>query len=558
MSSLAAFEDFTTPEMRKNIVDWVFKNTDRLSKETYRYIRDAVGHIDGFRPGSYVPPGRLKIECDNRSKKFPNFFSQVVMPAWVEAHPDLSDLVADYVKKNPVPSDSNQEVMDEYYTEQANALSQQAEGYEKDDIMVMARYHAAETDSSTLGTSDASMANSPYASATGKGMAQFLEWVSSLSADADDWDTLVPQFTSDLQDIVSQKKAESSNVTELMSVLSYLKSTHTEYLTFFQADTSDWTVSNVAGVQEREALRKQVDSLTQAFEDYSEAYARGNTLAEERERREKRDALEKVIESHIENINEQLQGATSSQESLNRTTLPEFLQEFNEKPIDETVTLETLAEESLNSRLHPSWVEEKRTLELEIDKLKDEALGMENLVRHHQRQAAIWRNSYETAQKNETGSTSAPIPAEFDSVAHVLKVAEDRFGERLFFKWNSESDLEHEYQYPLDVWNAFEWLANDYYESKSGKKSISDLDISSREKCGFWYKAGQYKVTTDMHPSAYQTKVGQRTFKLLEHIGKGASRKENDTIRIAFCWDKKEERVIMGYIGRHQPSRRKD
>ena len=40
------------------------------------------------------------------------------------------------------------------------------------------------------------------------------------------------------------------------------------------------------------------------------------------------------------------------------------------------------------------------------------------------------------------------------------------------------------------------------------------------------------------------------------HVGKGTSFDPQNTIRIAFDWDEEEQRVVVGYIGRHQKNRR--
>ena len=37
-----------------------------------------------------------------------------------------------------------------------------------------------------------------------------------------------------------------------------------------------------------------------------------------------------------------------------------------------------------------------------------------------------------------------------------------------------------------------------------------------------------------------------------EHIGRGPSTRPEETIRIAFAWDKDQKKVVIGYIGQHQ------
>ena len=55
MSTLAEFEDFTTPEIRKRVVDAVFRIWGSLSKEARKSIGAGVGTPNGFRKGKTLP-----------------------------------------------------------------------------------------------------------------------------------------------------------------------------------------------------------------------------------------------------------------------------------------------------------------------------------------------------------------------------------------------------------------------------------------------------------------------------------------------------------------------
>ena len=88
-----------------------------------------------------------------------------------------------------------------------------------------------------------------------------------------------------------------------------------------------------------------------------------------------------------------------------------------------------------------------------------------------QREVTLWRSSYETERQSRMAQTR-PYSAEFTSVAHGLQVAEKRFADRLLFKFNSASDSSHPYDYPAAVWNALEWLATTYYDSRTGANSV--------------------------------------------------------------------------------------
>ena len=309
MTTFIEFEDSTTLPVRKRIVDSVFKSMDRLSKEARSSIRGAVGPIDGFRPGKNLPASILKTECHKFSRKFPDFFSMVIMPVWVEANPDLQKLVANHMQGCPPPPDADMTALDQYSAEQAETLAHLHDQYDREDLLIMVRYCTADTDSSLFGDADQGESDSPYIGVTGIGTTQFLMWLESLPVDAAEWDDLVPRFASDLTDLISRKAEERSAVAKLSTGLTDLKTLHANALGFFQADTSNWSPAKIAWVDSQDALQQQAASLGQALEEYSQADRRGNNLTEERNLREQRDQLEKAIESRIKRINELLQAA---------------------------------------------------------------------------------------------------------------------------------------------------------------------------------------------------------------------------------------------------------
>ena len=55
-----------------------------------------------------------------------------------------------------------------------------------------------------------------------------------------------------------------------------------------------------------------------------------------------------------------------------------------------------------------------------------------------------------------------------------------------------------------------------------------------------------------LYRNAYTTRVNGRIVWLGEHIGKGTGFDPRRTIRIGFDWDRALQKVIIGYIGRHQ------
>ena len=556
MTTLVEFEDFTTPEMRKRVVDSVFESWGHLSKEACDSIKEAVGPIDGFRPNADVPAGKLKVECNKLSKKFTDFFSEVIMPVWAEANPDLMKLTSGHMLRRPPPSGADKKALGEYCAEQADALAGQHDQYDRENFLVMVRYCAADTDSLLFGDGDREERGSSYAGVTGIGILQFLMWLESLPPDSAEWDGVVPLFAQDLTKLILTKEDECSNLAAFASMLIDVKAAHADTLSFFQADTSEWADSKVAWVESRDTLQKQADSLNNALKEYSEASRPGSNLAEERKLREQRESLEKAIESRIKRINELLQDANPPEQAHRRTTLLEFLDDLNALVEDDTDVPEAGPERLAGSDALSNADETESALEEQLAGLEEENRELQREIRRLQQQVTLWRSNYETERQSRDHSEPDPIPAEFTSVAHVLEIAERRFADRLVFKFNSASDPDYPYDTPTDVWTALEWLATAYYDSHTGKISIPNLSDSLREVSRFRYTPHQSGTTIGMYPDSYYTRINGHKVLLKEHMGAGIDRSPTNSIRIAFNWDRQSGKVIVGYIGLHQHNRK--
>ena len=557
MTSLTKFEELTTLETRKRIVESVFGSWSGLSKDARKSLRKAVGTPNGFRRGKDLPLAMLKAEAHSLAKQFPDFFSVAIMPVWTEANTELMEMTISHIQGRPPPNGSDKKVMERYCVEQAEALAGENGQYDKEDIAAMVRYCAVDTDGAPFGEAGTDKEISPYASVTGIGALQFLMWLEALPADSPAWDDAAPRLARDLSDLMARKEDESSNRAKLAAILTDLQAAHIDTLDFFQADTSSWADSKVAWVESRDTLQQQADSLKQALEEYAEASRPGNNLSEERRLREQREGLEKAVESWVKRINELLEEANPPAESMRSMTLQDFI-----------AGLDALAEDMMRGEgdadeqdcpgdeAETNRDQERNNLEEEISGLEQENRDLENEVRRLGREVTLWRSSYERERRGKDDSEPDPIPAEFTSVAHVLEVAELRFADKLFFKFNSASNLDHPYDYPADVWSALEWLATTYYDARAGSGSDASFDESLRQVSRFHYTPHQSDNTIGMYPDSYYTQINGRKVSLKEHMGTGVDRKPNNTIRIAFNWDKQSGKVIVGYIGLHQHNRK--
>ena len=104
------------------------------------------------------------------------------------------------------------------------------------------------------------------------------------------------------------------------------------------------------------------------------------------------------------------------------------------------------------------------------------------------------------------------------------------------------------YARPAEVFDALAWLATCYRHR--------DAPEIGRACSGWFHKPDQSESTVGMYREWYQTSFCGRTLRVTNHIGKGTSFDPRNTIRIGFTWDEKAQRVVIGYVGQHQRSRK--
>lgn len=152
-----------------------------------------------------------------------------------------------------------------------------------------------------------------------------------------------------------------------------------------------------------------------------------------------------------------------------------------------------------------------------------------------------WRQAYVVACKTRSvEADSAPV---IGNVRDAVTLAERAFPDALHFALNGKSDLGIPFAKPAEVFDALAWLATGYRRQGA----------TIGETCpGWFYKPDQTEGTTGKYRQWYETSVNGRTFEILNHLGKGASFDPKSTIRIGFAWDDEHDRVVVGFVGRHQ------
>ena len=195
--------------------------------------------------------------------------------------------------------------------------------------------------------------------------------------------------------------------------------------------------------------------------------------------------------------------------------------------------------------LHKQVSQEQADRIAEVDRSAREYRG--HLVR--------WRRAYLTTYLAWFAAGGSPEPQGRLTSTEAVEAAVHEFKDRLAIIQNRvEKDAGYFYQ-PELLYGALQWLATIYHDAKNGARICPDLDASCRKASGFRYSAHQSEVTMGQYASDYQVTWGGKKIKLREHIGFGTSRDPRHTIRVAFFFDDRTKKVVVGYVGLHQQTR---
>ena len=178
-----------------------------------------------------------------------------------------------------------------------------------------------------------------------------------------------------------------------------------------------------------------------------------------------------------------------------------------------------------------------------------------NQIAEVDRRAREYRRAYLVTYLAWFGVGGSPEPQGRLTSTEAVEVATHEFKDRLAIIQNRvEKDAGHFYQ-PELLYGALQWLATIYRDAKTGARGCPDLDASCRRASGFRYSAHQSEVTMGQYVSDYQVTWGGIKVKLGEHLGFGTSREPRHTIRVAFFFDDRTKKVVVGYVGLHQQTR---
>lgn len=204
------------------------------------------------------------------------------------------------------------------------------------------------------------------------------------------------------------------------------------------------------------------------------------------------------------------------------------------------------------------FVQDKECLETTVAQLRSELENKSRELQAAEAKIAAYEAAFEQRKRPDAeaeDATNLPPPR---TVSEAVERAKQLFRGRLVFALNSKSEVDKSaFDDPEELFAALSWLANDYFDSKAGLKPGKPLRDSIKEVLRDWfYSGGQSEQTMGQFTDWYRCQFEGQKWKLGEHIGTGTSKDARHTIRVSFVWDRDGKRVIIGFIGQHQRSRK--
>jgi hypothetical protein len=196
----------------------------------------------------------------------------------------------------------------------------------------------------------------------------------------------------------------------------------------------------------------------------------------------------------------------------------------------------------------------KKVSEEQANRFAERLAEVDRKTREYQTDVTRWRRAYLTTWLTGFASGNQPERQGGLTSMQAVEAAIHDFKDRLkIIESRVEKDVGH-FDRPELLYGVLRWLATTYHGAKTGVK-CSDLDDSCRRASGFRYAAHQSEVTMGQYKYDYEIIWHDKVVQLKEHVGFGTSRDPRHTIRLAFFFDDKIKRVVVGYIGLHQPNR---
>ena len=546
--------------MPKDFSDGVVKKalTGQLqvSGETRAAFRRAVGSyvtVDGFRNSELAPPPLLQEPVSHCARQRGDL-AGAVLKVWAESQTPLRERVDAYLRAkgllNGEPDYSAHRIAvvqpDPQWNDAMNGLVGENPDINKDDLLLMSSYISGRVAQATDDLPPASPSSSPLLEELASAFQRTLDILQALSPDALEWEQEIAEFVEAVAEIREKKQADAKAVAELDAEVMAVAELHADLLAFFEWHAGEKLNERTHPWADMEAARGVIGKLSELLGEYAPVHPIAGVRSEEVKRGARRAELQQQIDDALARF-EALKVQTPTPPPV-----AESVEEVSDtaqavEPAEPLISEEELA--SLRAEKE-SLAQTNRSLVSDNTLLKEQANQWSSELGESRNLAESWRHSYQESRRSRALVAVEPMP-EVQSVDQAVRLAQQKFSDRLSLQLNAKSDTGIPFDNPRQVWDALEWLATVYYDAKTGGSTETDLDLSLRQVCGWHYTPAQSPVTMGQYREYYEAWVRGRKRELHEHIGTGTGY-HRGTIRIAFLWEADQKKLVIGYIGRHQ------
>ena len=566
-------------EHQKNVVRWALANRARVSEDARVALNDAlIGNVSvrGFRE-SNVPdaPAIMLIQPVQNAALVVDAIAQSVLTVWRESRAELRGIVESAVNTR---AQSNGSVPGE---DLSGALASAHPQYSSDDVNLMITLVMGERSITEEEVQEEEAEEEETTVDAQRIYAHFFTKLRSLPADHPEPDGSPTHLMEEIVEPEANKTREMEEASGLGGRIVEVVGAHTDLLVFFEWD-ADEKLPNATGPWENEDfVTYAIERVADVLNRYETAWETGATYGEEARRAGEREELqEKIVtalaalekataipmpEPAIEEVvsaedepeeddfgHETFEMAeiTETTEMSETTETPEMAETANETDEVERQYLREMVEalQKENAVLKAAQDAAHRQI-TELNAAAEAAQkGFQALKQEH---TDLQDEAQEAVRRYAEEQETLAAPPDFGDVASVLDFVENRWPNELRLALNNNSDHKLYFDQPNQVYNALEWLATTYRNSKTGEKPVGNLDVSLFTTCGWRYRPFQADAAPGKYRSDYQTTDAGEKYVLDEHIGRGTGRTPGQ-IRVAFAWDEERKMVVVGYVGRHQ------
>ena len=570
--------EIMSPEHALSVIDSALDHRANASNSIRIRFNSAIMasvNIPGFRDASIAPRQQLRdrilatILVEEVDK-----LAGAVLQCWTEANDPLRNVVADRLRSRDMKVEGpdwqrgifNSVWARHEWTAEAEVIANGAsdDQLDADDVSLMLCCL-----SGRVPTLEATVEmESPT-------FQKWLDELSELPPEAPEWDH-VDDFASSVKGLALEKITERVTV-QVEAVADFISEIRGEFkddLLYLELDISSWSAEDVVRANLVDAALEQVTELKSALSEYRPIRPQAPSRSEESLRAPERVKFEKVLLDIVGAWDEMMKvPETPVDDTLSDDPLEEAHGNIDEATaeVDSTETssgsdhdsdstgadlgllrqdIETLSSE--NERLERDGLnlrEDKSKLGQRISRIRDELSKSREMQEY-------WRRAYVSESAGQARPEEEQ-PAQIANVNDAIELARTSFPGRLCIALNSKSNGNTPFQRPDEVFDALGWLATEYHRRRSNPGAAPNFDKLIKESCPGWsYKSKQTDVTKEQFTEWYTTTLDGKSYELDAHIGKGTSFDPQQTIRIAFDWDDELKQVIVGYVGRHQRSRR--